>query len=176
MPGVERERGEYWTDLAREVRSKVLADLRRPRARLQKHDVLGREQTAKLDPAGGLILQLLLCAGPHRVDLLLGVVTIRRDVLNTFAKLLQRRRHANHEELVEIAADDRKEFHALEQRMCVVGRLCQDALVEFQPAQFAVDVERRVLEVSGIQRWFRDTGRQHAQRRSDAGGRYSSAF
>ena len=40
-----------------------------------------------------------------------------------------------------------EELHALEQRMRRVGRLREHALIELEPAQLAVDVQRRVLEV-----------------------------
>ena len=37
--------------------------------------------------------------------------------------------------------DDGEKLHALEQRMIVLDRLVEHALVELQPAQLAVDVE-----------------------------------
>ena len=66
------------------------------------------------------------------------------------AILLQERRHAHHEELVEVGGDDGQELDALEQGMGLVECLIQDPLVELQPAQLPVDVERRVLEVGRI--------------------------
>jgi hypothetical protein len=53
-------------------------------------------------------------SGAHRLQLLLSVVAVGRDVLDPLAKLLQRGGHANHEELVEICGGDREEFDALE--------------------------------------------------------------
>ena len=44
--------------------------------------------------------------------------------------LLQERRHANHEALVEIGPDDREELDPLQQRMARVARLRQGARVE----------------------------------------------
>ncbi len=101
-------------------------------------------------PDRGLILQHLSRALTHRLELLLRVVSVRRDVFDLFANLLQRRRDANHEELVEIRAGDREELHTLEQRVRGVARLCQNALVELQPTELAVDIQRRVLQVSGF--------------------------
>ena len=46
-----------------------------------------------------------------------------------------------------LVAGDAEELHALEQRMRWVARLGEHALVELQPAQLAIDVERRILEV-----------------------------
>ena len=43
-----------------------------------------------------------------------------------------------------------EELHALEQRMRRVARLGEDALVELEPAELAVDVQRRILEVGRI--------------------------
>ena len=45
--------------------------------------------------------------------------------------------------------DDRQELHALEQRMVVVERLIEHALVELQPAQLPIAVQRRVVEGDG---------------------------
>jgi hypothetical protein len=57
---------------------------------------------------------------PHGIELLLGVVPVRRNVVDPLAKFLQRGRHANHEELIEVVGGDGEELDALEQRM---GRL-----------------------------------------------------
>ena len=47
--------------------------------------------------------------------------------------------HADHEELVEVAGEDRREAHPLEQRQGgVLGQL-EDALVEAEPGQLAVE-------------------------------------
>ena len=46
---------------------------------------------------------------------------------------------ADHEELVEIGGRDRQEAHALEQRMVRVLRFLEDAAVELQPGELAVD-------------------------------------
>ena len=46
--------------------------------------------------------------------------------------------HAHHEELVEVVGEDRREAHPLEQRLGVVLGQLQDALVEVQPGELAV--------------------------------------
>jgi hypothetical protein len=48
---------------------------------------------------------------------------------------------------VEVVGGDREELHSLEQRMRVVSRLGQHTGVEGQPAELAVEVQRRVGEV-----------------------------
>ena len=47
--------------------------------------------------------------------------------------------HAHLEELVQVRADDAEELHPLQQRVLRVERLVEHALVELQPAQFAID-------------------------------------
>ncbi len=150
MAWIERQRRQDRADIAREVRAEELTNLRGPRVGLEKLDVLGREQPAQLVPACGLILELLPGPRPHGVELLLGVVAIGRDVLDPFAQRLEHRRDADHEELVEVGADNREELHPLEKRMRGVGRLGQHALIELEPAQLAVDVERRILEIGRV--------------------------
>ncbi len=48
-------------------------------------------------------------------------------------------RHADHEELVEVVREDRGEARALDDRQVLVLGELEDALVELQPAQFAVE-------------------------------------
>ena len=59
------------------------------------------------------------------------------------------RRHAHHEELVQVAREDREELAALEQGHARVAGERQDAGVEVEPRELAVDVERRVGELRG---------------------------
>ena len=49
---------------------------------------------------------------------------------------------ADHEEFVEVRAHDGNKLHALEQGMPLVERLVEDPLIERQPAQLPVDVQR----------------------------------
>ena len=51
--------------------------------------------------------------------------------------------HAHLEELVEIGAGDAKELEPFQQGSGGIARLLQHPLVEFQPAQFAVEKPRR---------------------------------
>ena len=61
-----------------------------------------------------------------------------------------RRRQADHEELVEVRPGDAEELDPFEQRVRLIGRLGEDAAVEFEPPQLAIDVKRRVLEILWI--------------------------
>ena len=49
------------------------------------------------------------------------------------------------EELVEVAGEDGQELDPLEQRVALVARLVQDARVEVEPRQLAVEVGERRL-------------------------------
>ena len=46
---------------------------------------------------------------------------------------------AHHEELVEVRGEDRAELDALEQRLRLVGREVEDARVELDPRELAVE-------------------------------------
>ena len=101
----------------------------------------------RLAPAGGLILHQPRGTPPDRGELLRGRQPVGGEVFRPRALLLQQRRDPHHVELVEVRGNDGQEFHALEQRVIVRGRLIEHALVEFQPTQLAVDVVRGVAEL-----------------------------
>ena len=111
--------------------------------------VLGQLRAQTVVPARGLIAHhagRTLADGHqqlghrHPVD---------RDLFEAGAPLLEQRRDAHHEELVEVRGDDGQELHPLQQRMVVVQRLIEDPLVELQPAHLAVAVQRWVMEIGG---------------------------
>ena len=74
-------------------------------------------------------------------DLLLGRAAVDGQAVHAGADLLLEAADPLHEELVEIAADDRQELDALEQRRARVARLVQHAAIELEPGQLAVQVE-----------------------------------
>ena len=61
--------------------------------------------------------------------------------------LLLQAADADHEELVEVRAEDGEELEPFQQRHGRVLRLFQDAAVELQPAQLAVDVQGGIVEI-----------------------------
>jgi hypothetical protein len=61
---------------------------------------------------------------------------LRRDAAE---RLFAQARHADHEELVEVRAEDRQELHPLQQGIGRVLGLLEHTRVELQPAQLAVD-------------------------------------
>ena len=63
------------------------------------------------------------------------------------------------EELVEVAREDGQELDPLEQRVALVARLVQDARVELEPRQLAVEVgEASAFGARGAARAWRDRG------------------
>ena len=60
--------------------------------------------------------------------------------------LLLQAADADHEELIQVGAEDRQELEPFQERHLGVLGLLQHPAVEFQPAQFAVDVQRRVVQ------------------------------
>ncbi len=150
VPGVERERSQHRENVPREVLPQVGLDLRRPLMRVQEHDPLVGELAPEAVPRGSLLVEHFVGDAAHLVQLRRHVEPVRRMILDALAELPHRCRQPDHEELVEIGAGDAEELDPLEQRMRGVGDLGQDAAVELEPAQLAVDVQRRVLEVLGV--------------------------
>ena len=107
----------------------------------------GEQRSERLGPATLDIDHHPVRADADRVELLLGAQTVRGDRLDVVPELPKQRRDAHHEEFIQIAGDDGKELHPLDQRMARVLSLQQNPLVEFQPAQLAVDVEGRILQI-----------------------------
>src|SRR5205823_808779 len=65
-----------------------------------------------------------------------GRVVLRRQITK---RLFAQPRYANHKEFVEVGAEDREELYSFQQRVGRVIGFFQNARVEFQPAQFAVE-------------------------------------
>jgi hypothetical protein len=71
--------------------------------------------------------------------------------------LLAQPRDPDLEELVEIAREDGEESSAVEQRVALVARFVEDAGVELQPGQLAVEVGK----VGAVLRRSSGAGRDH---------------
>ena len=63
--------------------------------------------------------------------------------------LLAQAGHPDLEELVEVAREDGQELHPFEQRIALVARLVEDAGVELEPGQLAVQVGEGDLRAAG---------------------------
>jgi hypothetical protein len=59
------------------------------------------------------------------------------DIATVFDELLEGG-DADFEEFVEVRADDGEEFEAFEERLGGILGLFEDALVEFEPAEFTI--------------------------------------
>src|SRR5690606_13943576 len=72
--------------------------------------------------------------------------------------LLAQAGYANHEKLIEIIGKNRQELHTFQQRQRVIQRFFQDAVVELQHAQLAIDVQTRIAEIDRLAHRFRKLG------------------
>jgi len=79
-----------------------------------------------------------------RVELPAGGQAVGRNVLYASGDLPPKSGDPDHVELVEIRAEDREKFDALEQPVSGVERLVKNPGVEREPAQFAIDVKGRI--------------------------------
>ncbi len=73
---------------------------------------------------------------------------IGRDQGGACLRLPDQRGDADRVELVEVGCADRQEAQPLQQRVARVLRLLQDAVVEIQPGQLAVDETFRAVEAT----------------------------
>ena len=81
----------------------------------------------------------LVHRGRHGGDGLRGVHPVRRHRQVAGVELPLETGHADHEELVEVRAEDGQELHALEQGRGGVLGLLQHAAVELEPGQLPID-------------------------------------
>jgi hypothetical protein len=101
-------------------------------------------------PAHRHLIHLLERASTDGCQFLLRVQPIDRDIVNAGAIFLEDGGDAHHEELIEVRSGNRQELHPLEQRMIGILGLRQHALIELEPAEFAVDEERRRREIGRV--------------------------
>ena len=166
---VEGQRRQHREDVVLEILREPRVDRRRVLGGLEEVDAFGRQQRPqRLAPARRLIVDLRQRAAADRRQLLIGGLAVDRHLFDAGAELLQDGRDAHHEELVEIGAGDGEELDALEQRMRGVLRLRQHALVERQPAQLSIDIQRRAAEVVGVE--IRPVLLDRRRRRDGLGG------
>ena len=106
----------------------------------------GELRPQRVGPAQGLLVEHLPRPRPDERELLFGRQAVGRDVFAVRAHLFLQHGDANHEELVEVGADDGEELDAFEDRVPAIARLVEDPFVEGQPAELAVQIERRRIE------------------------------
>ncbi len=81
-------------------------------------------------------------------DRLRGRATVLAGILDAGVDLIVQPGDAHHVELVEVRRVDRAELDPLEQRQSRVFGELQHAIVEVQPGELAVYVQRRVIELA----------------------------
>ena len=105
-----------------------------------KADVLGGELGLDLlVPAAVLVGDLTAHAFQDGGELRLGGHAVRGEGDGALLDLLLETADTDLEELVKVGADDAEELQSLEQGILLVEGLVENALVELQPAQAAVD-------------------------------------
>ena len=85
-----------------------------------------------------------------RIDLLRGAQPVGAASVHTGFELVVQVGDPHHVELVEVGLPDRAELDPLEQRHRGILRELQDAVVEVEPGQLAVEIEGGVLEVDRL--------------------------
>src|SRR5207248_2893966 len=100
-----------------------------------------------LAPAGILLLDQLADATQNQPELLRRVDSLGPRLGRVDLFLLLQTGDADLEEFVEIRADDAQKLYPFKKRVRGIMRLLKNAMVKFEPAQLAINVEGRILEV-----------------------------
>ncbi len=145
MRRIEADRREDGLHFAMEIRLDPDALLLVPLRAAEHADPLGAERGQK-DVVQGLVLirDELVRDLAQAVQRLLRSQAVRPGVGEPGLDLLQQARGADLEELVEVRRRDREEPQPLEQRHARVLRLLDDAAVELEERELAVEVEVRI--------------------------------
>ena len=108
----------------------------------------GQGGSQSLLKAGGEATALLEHLLADQPDCLGGGGPVLGGVLHAGLDLVVQAGDAHHVVLVEVGCVDRAELHTLQQRQLVVLGELQHALVEIQPRDLAVEVERGIAQVA----------------------------
>ena len=124
-------------------------------------DAFGREgRDQLLAPAAVLILDEGVDAGADLLELLARIEAVGAGFDDARVALLHETGDADLEKLVEVAAGDGQKAHPLDQRMAVALRLFEHAAVEREPAEFAIEVNRRRRAGRGVSGALGHAGRE----------------
>ncbi len=142
-PGIDGERREH----REERRAEVALEERAPvaasssLARNEPDSLRGQQRHEVLEEAPVLLLDEVVHRARDRGQRLGRGEPVRAAGLGVAGvHLALEPGHADHEELVEVRAEDSEELDAFEQRHRRVLRLLEHAAVELEPGQLAVDV------------------------------------
>jgi hypothetical protein len=125
---------------------------------LQELDAVLAQRFGQLERELALLALELAHHGVALGDLFLRRAAVDRPFLHAGGDLLLETADPLHEEFVEIRGRNRQEFHAFQKRIERILRLLQDARVEGQPGELAVQVELGGVEVFDQRRWRCDLG------------------
>ena len=140
MRGVQADRREHRQDLDAEILARPCRDGFVPVGRDVDDDALGREQRQqRLVEDLVLPLHELVGAGRHEIERRVRGHAVDVGMRRVKAHLLLQARHADFEELVEVAARDAQEAQAFEERKRVVVRLCEHAVLEGEERQLSIE-------------------------------------
>ncbi len=96
--------------------------------------------------------------GADRIQRLGRTSAIHAGFLHAVLDLLHDAGHAHHEKLVDVGAEDRQELHPLQQRIAAVARFFQNPPLELQVAEFAIQIERGIVQFGEICDFERRSG------------------
>ena len=136
---IDGERRQHREDLVEEALAERLVVLGDRRV-VEQFDPLGGQRPPDRDVDRRVVGDELEDARAGGRELLLGGPPVGRAGDLAGLDLLAQAGDADLEELVEVAGEDGQELHPLEQRIALVARLVQDAGVELEPRQLAVEV------------------------------------
>ena len=140
MGRIDRQGREHRVNaLRKEVRKVLLLAFRHVGIGVKAEPLVFELRLELLAPATVLIIHHSAHALADGGKRLAGRQTVRACFKRVHLLLLFKARDAHLEEFVQIRADDTEELQSFEKRIRFLNRLIEDALVEFQPAQLAVD-------------------------------------
>ena len=153
MTGIDRQRREHRKDFLLEVTPRPGGTFRvQLRDVVDADAVLRQERHQLIAPECVLRRDQLMHGALDGVEGVRRRQPVRADIARFAFDLLLDPGDADFEKLVEIRADDGEEFDPLDQRLRRVLRFFQDAAVELEPAQLAVDEIFRRGETRGRRR------------------------
>ena len=148
MPRIDGQRRQHRKDGLPEIRARTAFDVPVEGLPIVDPDSVLIEQRKQISGqrfgrAGELLAHDL--ADPR--ELLARRQPVRTSLADPGLELLVEARDPDHEELVEVAIEDREEFHPLEKGPARVERFVQNALVESEPRNLAVEIQGRIFDV-----------------------------
>ena len=160
---IDRERRDDRKDLRLEIRIEVFAFAARQFVVVpMNHDPVFRECGQHVThQATGVLVNHRADGFANGLKLLRWRQAFQRGLQHACRDLLANTGDAHLEELIEIAGEDRKELHSLQQRRASIQRLMKDAPIELQPGEFPVQVEVRIAELDLRRAWDSGDGHTH---------------